>query len=42
MQALVGSYIWDWKYLRSELPPLAAAWLPDREGDLIGPGLAID
>ncbi len=42
MQALVGSYIWDWKDLRSELPPLAAAWLPDREGDLIGPGLAID
>ncbi len=42
MQALVGSYIWDWKDLRSELPALAAAWLPDREGDLIGPGLAID
>ena len=38
MQALVGSYIWDWKDLRSELPALAAAWLPDREGDLIGPG----
>ncbi len=30
MQALVGSYIWDWKDLRSELPALAAAWLPDR------------
>ena len=24
------------------LPGLAAAWLPDHEGDGIGPGLAID
>jgi len=42
MQALLCSYVWDWKDLRAELPGLAAAWLPDREGDLIGPGIAID
>jgi hypothetical protein len=42
MQALVSSYVWDWKDLRAELPGLAAAWLPDREDDLIGPGIAID
>ena len=27
MQALPGSYRWDWKGLRAELP-LARAWLP--------------
>ena len=42
MQALVGSYVWDWGDLRAELAGLAGAWLPDREGDLIGPGIAID
>ena len=42
MQALLRSYAWDWKDLRAELAGLAAAWLPDREGDLIGPGIAID
>ena len=42
MQALLRSYAWDWKDLRAELPRLAAAWLPDRDGDLIGPGVAID
>ena len=42
MQALLRSYAWDWKDLRAELPGLAAAWLPDRDGDLIGPGIAID
>jgi len=42
MQALLGSYRWDWKDLRARLPALAAAWIPDRDGDLIGPGIAID
>jgi hypothetical protein len=42
MQALLRSYAWDWKDLRAELPGLAAGWLPDRDGDLIGPGIAID
>ena len=42
MQALLRSYAWDWRDLRAELPRLAAAWLPDRDGDLIGPGVAID
>ena len=42
MQALAGSYVWDWGDLRAELAGLAGAWLPDREGDLIGPGIAID
>ena len=42
MQALLGSYRWDWTDLRAELPALAAAWVPDAEGDLIGPGIAID
>ena len=42
MQALLRSYAWDWKDLRAGLPGLAAAWLPDDEGDLIGPGIAID
>jgi hypothetical protein len=42
MQALLRSYVWDWKNLRAELAGLAAAWLPDGEGDLIGPGIAID
>ena len=38
MQALLSSYRWDW----AELPALAAAWVPDAEGDLTGPGIAID
>ncbi len=42
MQALLSSYGWDWTGLRAELPALAAAWIPDLEGDLIGPGIAID
>ncbi len=42
MQALLGTYRWDWRDLRAELPGLAGAWLPDDEGDLIGPGIAID
>ena len=42
MQALLGSYRWDWADLRGELPGLAAAWLPCDPGDLIGPGIAID
>jgi SRSO17 transposase len=42
MQALLGSYQWDWKDLRAKLPALAAAWLPADPGDLIGPGVAID
>jgi SRSO17 transposase len=42
MQALAGSYVWDWGDLRAGLAGLAGAWLPDREGDLIGPGIAID
>ena len=42
MQALLGSYRWDWRALRTQLPGLAAAWIPDLDGDLIGPGIAID
>jgi SRSO17 transposase len=42
MQALLGSYRWDWKNLRARLAALAAAWLPADAGDLIGPGIAID
>jgi hypothetical protein len=42
MQALLGSYRWDWRVLRAQLPGLAAAWIPDADGDLIGPGIAID
>jgi len=42
MQALLGSYRWEWRELRARLPGLAAAWIPDAEGDLIGPGIAID
>jgi SRSO17 transposase len=42
MQALLGSYRWDWKDLRAQLPGLAAVWLRDADGDLIGPGIAID
>ena len=38
MQALLSSYRGDW----AELPALAAAWVPDAEGDLTGPGIAID
>ena len=33
---------WDWAELRSKLPALAAAWIPDAGDDLIGPGIAID
>jgi SRSO17 transposase len=42
MQGLLGSYRWDWAELRAVLPGLAAAWIPDGERDLIGPGIAID
>jgi SRSO17 transposase len=42
MQALLGSCRWDWARLRAELPALALAWLPCDEGDLIGPGIAVD
>lgn len=42
MQALLGSYRWDWTELRARLPGLAAAWIPDLDGDLTGPGIAID
>ena len=42
MQGLLSSYRWDWADLRAELPALAVAWVPDAEGDLIGPGIAID
>jgi SRSO17 transposase len=42
MQGLLGSYRWDWQELRAVLPALAAAWIPDRAGDLTGPGIAID
>ncbi len=42
MQALLGSYRWDWQKLRAELPALAWEWLPCDPGDLIGPGVAID
>jgi SRSO17 transposase len=42
MQALLGSYQWDWQDLRGGLAGLAAAWIPDVDGDLIGPGIAID
>jgi SRSO17 transposase len=42
MQALLGSYRWGWSDLRARLAGLAAAWIPDPGGDLIGPGIAID
>jgi hypothetical protein len=42
MQGLLGSYRWSWEDLRAALPGLAVAWIPDAEGDLIGPGIAID
>ena len=42
MQALVSSYVWDWKDLRAQLPALAGAWLPGGGDDLVGPGVAVD
>ena len=42
MQSLLGSYRWDWKGLRDQLPALTLAWIPDAQEDLIGPGIAID
>ncbi len=42
MQALLGSYRWDWGRLRGELAGLAAAWLPCDPHDMLGPGAAID
>jgi SRSO17 transposase len=42
MQGLLGCYRWDWKELRAALPGLAVAWIPDLDGDLTGPGIAID
>jgi hypothetical protein len=41
MQGLLGCYRWDWKELRAALPGLAVAWIPDLDGDLTGPGIAI-
>jgi len=42
MQAVVSSYVWDWKELRALLATLAPVCVPDDPDDLIGPGLAID
>lgn len=42
MQELLGSYQWDWKDLRAQLPGLAAAYLSCPAEDVAGPGLAID
>jgi SRSO17 transposase len=42
MQAVLGSYRWDWTKLRDQLSALALGWLPDTPRDLIGPGIAID
>ena len=42
MQALLGTYRWDWRELRAGLPGLAREWLPCDPGDLIGPGIAVD
>jgi SRSO17 transposase len=42
MQALLGTYRWDWRELRAELPALARQWRPCDPADLIGPGLAFD
>ena len=42
LQALLSSYRWDWRQLRSELAALARQWLPCDEDDLIGPGIAFD
>jgi SRSO17 transposase len=42
MQDLLGRYRWEWEDLRARLAGLAAAWLPDVAGDLIGPGIAVD
>lgn len=36
MQALLGLYRRKWTELRSRFPALAAAWIPDLDGDLIG------
>src|SRR5256886_16318543 len=41
MQALLGSYRWEWRQLRAMLPGLAAAWVPGADGDLVGPGIAV-
>jgi hypothetical protein len=38
MQDLLGSYAWDWRDLRAELPGFAAAHLPCPEGDIAGRG----
>ena len=40
MQALLGR--WVGGRSATQLPGLAAAWIPDAERDLIGPGIAID
>ena len=42
MQALLGSYRWDWKQLRDQLPGAGRGVDPAMPGDLIGPGIAID
>ena len=41
-EALLRTYRWDWAALRTELPGLARARLPCDEGDLTGPGIAVD
>ena len=38
----LGASRWDWRELRAKLAGLAAAWVPDADGDLVGPGIAID
>jgi SRSO17 transposase len=42
MQDLLSCSAWDWRDLRAELPGYAVAQLPCPEGDIAGPGLAID
>jgi SRSO17 transposase len=42
MQDLLGSYAWDWRDVRAELPGFAAQRLPCPDDDIAGPGLAID
>ena len=42
MQALLRRCRWPWEKLRDALPALAAEYLPDDPGDLIGPGIALD
>ena len=41
MQALLGSYRWDWRRLRAEFAALSRAWLPCDDYDLIGQRIAL-